>query len=384
MKIAILSFTSSENNYGQMLQCYALQTYLRNKGHDAFHVRYIPHAGGRSSVRSAADLAKYLRTYFDWQLVVNYLRKRRYPLDDGRREFASFRENSLRLYDTVYRSIDDLVTSPPEAEAYVAGSDQIWGASLGDPNTAGWYLRFGRATARRVSYAASIGRSLGEGELPVFKRYISELDAVGVREASAVGICERCGIEARLNVDPTLLLSAEDYGALAGGAAAGSIPQKPYLFVYVLNVLYPRDIYWDVFARYADDTGLEVAPVYSSGYFSAYPIIPEREALLPTVPGWLDLLRNARGVVTTSFHGVVFSILFHRPFLVVLLRGKRAGGNDRVCTLLENVGLSVRAFDPQRGVAEQMEAPIDWADVDARLSEMRGSSADYLIDSLIS
>ena len=154
--------------------------------------------------------------------------------------------------------------------------------------------------------------------------------------------------------------------------------------MYVLNVLYPRDMYWDKFERYVSEMELEVAPVYSSGYFSAYPIIPKREALLPTVPGWLNLLRGAQCVVTTSFHGVVFSIMFHRPFLVVLLRGKRAGGNDRVRTLLEATGLSDRIFDPRFGVAEQMGAPIDWAAVDERLSAMRESSADYLIDSLIS
>lgn len=383
MKIGILSFISSENNYGQMLQCYALQTYLRNQGHDAFHVPYMPQGGGRSSVRSAVDLANYLRTYFDWQLVVNYLRKLRYCSNDSMRSFSSFRSQFLHLYGIEYRSIDDLVAEPPVADAYIAGSDQIWGASLNDSNAAGWYLRFGDTSVRRVSYAASIGRKLEKEELPVFKRYITGLDAVGVRETGAVALCGELGVDARLNVDPTLLLSDKDYDVLAD-ASGESVPKKPYLFVYVLNVLYPRDMYWDKFERYVSEMELEVAPVYSSGYFSAYPIIPKREALLPTVPGWLNLLRGAQCVVTTSFHGVVFSIMFHRPFLVVLLRGKRAGGNDRVRTLLEATGLSDRIFDPRFGVAEQMGAPIDWAAVDERLSAMRESSADYLIDSLIS
>lgn len=381
MNIGILSFISSENNYGQMLQCYALQTYLNNQGHNAFHVPYIPQAGGRSSIRSASSLIKYLRTYFDWQLVVNYLRKLRYSLDDSKRMFSAFKSQVLDLYGVEYHSINDLLADPPEADAYIAGSDQIWGTPLNDPNAAGWYLRFGDASVHRIAYAASIGRKLEEDELPVFERYISDLDAVGVREASAAALCRDLGVEARLNVDPTLLLGAKDYNALAD-VSEEPIPDKPYLFVYVLNVLYPRDMSWNKFECYASDAGLAVASVYSSGYFSAYPIIPNQEALLPAVPGWLNLLRNAQSVVTTSFHGVVFSIMFHRPFLVVLLRGKRSGGNDRVRTLLESVGLNSRIFDSQRGAAEQMEAPIDWEDVDKRLSKMRQSSADFLMNSL--
>ena len=382
MRIGILSFTSSENNYGQALQCYALQTYLRNQGHDAFHVSYVPQAGGRSSVRSVVDVAKYLKTYFDWQLVVNYLRKLRYKPDEKRRGFSSFRSKFLHFYRTEYCSIDDLTADPPEADAFIAGSDQIWGTSLSDPNAAGWYLRFGDESVRRVSYAASIGRKLDEGELSVFRHYVSDLDAVGVREESATALCRELGIDARLNVDPTLLLKTEDYDVLAN-VSTEQLPEKPYLFVYVLNVLYSRDMYWSQFERYVSDAELRVAPVYSSGYFSAYPIIPKWETFMPTVPGWLNLLRNAQGVVTTSFHGVVFSIMFHRPFLVVLLRGKRSGGNDRVRTLLESAGLTDRIFNPQREVAEQMEAPIDWGDVENRLSNMRRSSADFLMNSLI-
>lgn len=383
MRIGILSFTSSDNNYGQLLQCYALQTYLRKLGHEAEHVRFTPTSSKREQLSSLEGISRYLRRNMNWRFVVNASRKLRMSgAGDADRAFERFRGEVLHTNRFQYASIDDLRRNPPVEDVYLAGSDQIWGSDLSNPDTAGWYLDFGGPEVRRVSYAASIGRSLTADELPLFADQLKRFDALSVRERGAKEACVACGFDAEVVVDPTLLLDAEDYRSLAGDGEPPRTPARPYLFAYILNVLYPNDIHWQAFKEYAEVRGLQVAPVYSSGYYTAYPIIRGIEPLYPTIPEWVGLLERSECVVTPSFHGVVFSILFRRPFLALPLPGSKGKGNDRIETLLSALGLEERIFDPSQEVARQMDAPIDWAAVGERLDALRKSSKDYLARAL--
>lgn len=377
MKIGILSFTSSTNNYGQLLQCYGLETYLRKLGHEAYHVRYAPEKSKLERMRIPAQRAEMLKSYLNWRSAVNAFRKLRFRQNDDKREFDSFRSNSLVLSSQRYRSIEELRATPPVADAYIAGSDQIWGSPLSDEDTSGWFLKFGSPTTKRISYAASIGRQIKEEDVPRFRECLTDFDSISVRERGAQEVCQRCGYSAKVVLDPTLLLEADDYQQLIDDAGI-VVKSDKYIFAYILNILYARDIHWSQFEKYVSQNGYDVVPVYSSGYYSAYPIIRNRSAYSPTIPEWLKLIKESEGVVTTSFHGVVFSVLFRRPFIALPLSDSRGKGNDRVTTLLESIGLNARIYNQNMTVSEQMNAPIDWTSAHRKLSVLRNESRMFL------
>ena len=354
---------------------------MRQLGHVASHVQYIPAPAHGIIATVAAHPTKALFKLCDYRYLIDKfrtLKRREYP----DRHFDAFRDNNLCLYPSAYSSIDELKSEPPDAEAYIVGSDQVWGFPFDDHNTEGWFLNFGSKDTRRISYAASIGRTLTEKEIPAFARLISKLDYISVREKSAKDLCARCGIESEVVLDPTLLLKAADYEKLIKNERTIN-PAESYIFAYILNVAFAKDLQWGQIRAYAESKQLPVVPVYSSGYYSQYPIIPNVPAMYPSIPQWLSLVRNAQSVVTSSFHGTVLSILFERPFLSILLpqsRGNRGG--DRIETLLRSLGIEDRIFNPKLSFMKQMEAPIDWNLVRERLEVLRGQSLDFIRNSL--
>lgn len=380
MKTAIFSFTSSQDNYGQLLQCYALEKALEKLGCEAFHVQYLHYLRNGANTQIGQKIKGILRRP-DYRYLVDLSRKVRSRFaETPDRGFNKFRENSLNIYPTPYYSIQELKSDPPVADVYIAGSDQIWGMDYENEDTEGWFLGFGPKDVNRISYAASIGRKLSREELPQFKKWISNLNEISVRERGAQDECRTCDIEAQVVLDPTLLLDASDYSDLTGSAQVNNT--EPYMFAYILNILFAEDIHWNRFDKYALKSNLNVLPVYSSGYYSAFPIIKGRKPVYPTIPEWISYISKASCVITTSFHGVVFSILFETPFIALPLAKGHGKGNDRIPTLLRSLGLDSRLYNNRMSIEEQMEAPIDWKSVRERLAVLRTSSVKFLSDSL--
>lgn len=184
--------------------------------------------------------------------------------------------------------------------------------------------------------------------------------------------------DAKVVADPTLLLDYRDYLDLKTGIEKD---RENYLFAYILNVRSKEDTSWNEIARYVDGSRLSVRAVYSSGCYQARPLIPNIEPELSTVQEWLAAIRDARCVITTSFHGVVFCVLFHTPFVVFSLAGRRRA-NDRLIALLSHLGLSERLYAPSEPFSRQMNKPIDWDRVDKRLSSLGWASKKFLSQAL--
>lgn len=378
MKIGVVTYWESDDNYGQQLQCFALQTFLRLRGHDVFLIKYAPKKNTHTS--SLKKFIKYFACLFNPTLRKAHtlwkneqLLKEKNKKLNKQRLFESFRFTYIKSTDIVYQSIDELRSNPPEADVYITGSDQVWNNPLSDPNTAGWFLDFG-TTQRKISYAASMGRNLNAVEMSSFSELLKKFYAVGVRELTLCDLCRQCGYEnAELVLDPTLLLKSDSYPI---ENKVGT--EEPYMFVYVLNVCTSQELYWDSLDFFVKQNSLKVNVVGSSGYFQARNIIPDVNNICATIPQWLGFIRNARCVVTTSFHGIVFSVLMHRPFLAILLTNRYSKGNNRIIDFLMRIGLSERIFDPKIPVEKQMNAPIDWSVVDHKIEDLRMSSFDFL------
>ena len=385
MKIGIITYWNSLDNYGQQLQCYALQTLLNRWGHDAYLIRYAP----RKEIKKAPLFRKLINTFKTPSRIINRLPietrgKKMERLEKQLRQinlqinpergFEQFRLDNLNMTERVYYTYDELFENPPFADVYITGSDQVWHDSLKMKTTQGWFLQFGAVDTKRISYAASMGRELSSDEESFFISYLKKFDAISVRELSTVSTCKRFGFDAQVCVDPTMLLNSDCYLKISQEVSA----KEPYAFLYYLNVKSEDELYWLQISKYLKEEGLDLISVTASGYYQGRDLIKDHNNLLATIPEWLGAINGAQCVFTTSFHGTVFSILMHKPFLTIGLRGKYAHSNFRMEQLLEALGIPERMLTLNKSIRQQMENPIDWINVDARLEEMRRTSLDFL------
>lgn len=379
MKIGIVTYWTSPNNYGQILQCFALQEYLRGCGHYPFLIKYSPKERIISRIVRNLSVEKILYLFSKQRATDKRLAKveqNNYLTAD--RKFSEFRNSYLNQTEDTYISLKQLRANYPQADMYICGSDQVWGMQLHNEKVAAFYLAFGDKNIKRVAYAASMGGyvPLG-GELDTFRSYLDNFDAISLREESTAEFCQSIGyLESKVTLDPTLLLPCEKYLELCKNEVLDI--NRPFVFAYVLNVQTKEDIYWGSIESYLNNKGLDIKIVYASGYMPARELVSGLKSLQATIPQWLLGINESESVITTSFHGVVFCIKLHKQFLAIMLQGEHSKGNDRIISLLAKLGLSDRIFNPEISVEEQMTQPIDWDEVDAKITMLQQDSIEFL------
>ena len=269
----------------------------------------------------------------------------------------------------VFRSLSELESDCPMADIYIAGSDQVWNTYGENYVTVSeqiksYLLSFAPDSARKVSCAASFGkRSLNAEFESLFKKALSKFDFISCREKSGVEICKGLGFEnAVLQQDPTMILSSDEYKKIASKSL---VPKKPYILLYLLGN--DTDFSTRRLKQFAKLKNLEVVyvPANEAQKINFY------KKTFPTVEEWLGLYENASAVVTNSFHGTVFSLIFNKPFLSVHQTGKFEGQNVRIDSLLEDFGLKNRIFS---GDFEKLFSSVDFEKVNKRLEEIRKCS----------
>lgn len=385
MRIGIVTYWSSSDNYGQQLQCFALQKYLIGLGHDAYLIKYMP--------TSHIPLWRRIARSIKYRLLVSFQQKEkdkrlkliceRNKLLNCRRGFKEFRDKYIKSTEIVYRNIKELRNNPPAADIYICGSDQVWNNSLSDPDTAGWFLDFGKPTVKRVSYAASIGRDIDSCEINRFTKYLKNFNAISVREQKAYALCHQLGFDKSIiAIDPTLLLNSSDYDLIEIDSNGTNVAGKPYVFIYTLNIRTAEEIYWDDFHKIIAKDGLLIRSVSSSGYLPAQDLLPGVQNEQASIPEWLSLIKHSEYVITTSFHGVVFCLLYHKPFYAVLLQNEYSKGNDRITSLLESLHLANLIVSNSESLKQINFENIDWIDVDAMIALLRQKSTHFIDDIL--
>lgn len=381
MRIGIVTYWSSSDNYGQQLQCFALQKYLIGLGHDAYLIKYMP--------TSHIPLWRRIARFVKYRLLVSSEQKEkdkklkliceRNKLLNCRRGFKEFRDKYIKSTEIVYRNIKELRNNPPAADIYICGSDQVWNNSLKDPDTAGWFLDFGKPTVKRVSYAASIGRDIDSSEINRFTKYLKNFNAISVREQKAYALCHQLGFDKSIiAIDPTLLLNSSAYNSIEIDSNGIDVAGKPYVFIYILNIRTAEEIYWDDFQKIIAKDGLLIRSVSSSGYLPAQDLLPGIQNEQATIPEWLSLIKHSEYVITTSFHGVVFCLLYHKPFYAVLLNNEYSKGNDRIISLLESLDLSFLIISNKESLTQAGFDRIDWVEVDEKIVLLRKKSVHFI------
>lgn len=359
MKIGIVT-QPLLRNYGGVLQNFALQHTLRKLGHEPITFNYIPMMSRGRFVK--VWIRNFIYNLFHATkrpLPQNRIRIERHP------HFARFINDHIAVTEQIERYSSKLV-SKYRLDAVLAGSDQVWRPCYNRKVLTNMFLDFvkGVGDVKRVAYAASFGVDYWEYK-PRKARKCSSLartmDAVSVRENSGVALCrDNLSVEAIEVLDPTLLLDAEDYKQLCD-----SIPcsEERYIAAYILDATPEKVAFVE---REAVRRGLSYR-IYGAG-----------NDVELTVEEWLATLRDAEYIVTDSFHGSIFSIIFRKEFSVIINRDR---GASRFVSLLGKFNLLNRTIiDAKRG--EVLTEPIDWQTVDVSLQSWRERSVKFLKQAL--
>lgn len=324
MKIGIITFHQADN-YGAVLQAYALQEAIREQGKDAFVLDYNNKIIG-SKDYSFQNFIKNPLTYLVG--VFNSF----FQVKVRNIKFNIFRKRYLRIRPF---PVDMKVS---DYDCIVLGSDQIWNPTLtGGIDPVYWGSREIFKGKRVVTYAASSGKIelFANYSNSVMREYLSNISSITVRENRLKDyLLDRFCIQSDTVVDPTLLHDVEFYERLASNK--------------LLN--YPYVLYYNVEGNpYALGLAKMVAKQKKAkliclGNSSIIQSIknPTVKYINATIPEMLSLIKNAEAVVALSFHGTIFSILFHKEFYSV-----RGGNMARVEDILKRTHLMDRIIDSE-------------------------------------
>ena len=223
---------------------------------------------------------------------------------------------------------------------------------------------------KRVAYAASFGTDTPEytdEQICQCGKLLKSFDAVSVRENSGKGVIDRFGWSAQnlqSVLDPTMLLTAADYSKVLPKTPCGSLHK---IFYYVLDETEGVENFLGELASF-----LRLGLCGISN-------IQKGNGVLASIEDWLTNIRDAEFIVTDSFHGMVFSIIFHKPFVVCVNSNR---GADRFSSLLSELNLSDRIIVSGSDMKKLASGDINWLEVDNRLDELRNHSFNFLKQAL--
>lgn len=365
MHIGIITFWTSKDNYGQLLQCYALQTYLKKLGHTPFLIRYQnnPTIEAKFKFYKLFVYLRNLPSYIRWFVKEKNIKRNRskYEIKENHndRQFARFIDEHISYTEQIYTE-EEINKNPPLADAYICGSDQIWGGDKA------YYLNFAPQDKPRIAYAPSLGglMSFAPEYEEQLKSLLQQFQFIGMREKTGMEVCHRLGRKDAVHViDPTLLLTREDYDIVR----IATKHDRPYLLMYILGN--PMACSVEEIFEYAKSRNLEVKYV-TSGH------LDNHEHIYAQVGEWIDLIANADMVITNSFHGTVFSLIYHTPFITIPLNKGYERMNTRVEELLTEGGLTSQLY---KGSLAQCNVNPDFNQFDAYRKFQERFSYDCLV-----
>lgn len=361
-KIGILTFHWADN-HGAMLQAFGLKTWLARQMYDPFIINYgpaqlrgrdwlVPYAPFKSLKRrlrfAVRGFVRNIRTGGEW-----FLQKR---------NMRQFRERFLTADRKILRRLRSL--SDIDADAVVVGSDQIWNPDITFGLLPAYFGAFGNEGVKKtVAYGASLGsHSLPEKYEAEFSGLLDAVDCISVREKGTAGyIKNRFHRNAVDVMDPVFLLDPRDWLAIESRPA-----QSDYIFYHEAE---PNEDLRRIACGLAEEKGLQVIAL---AYRALKAPLPFHMVYSAGPAQFLGYIHGAKYVLTNSFHAVAFSLIFHKPFLVY--NHKAVGA--RIEDLLLSMGVSERIA--ARNDIPDIDAEIDWAQLERRILDKRKQSEDFL------
>jgi len=323
MKINILT-QSLFTNYGGILQNYALQTVLRRMGHEPLTVNIPARNPGKKvvwkdSLKALINLARKLRGEYNSPFLSPYKWScKEHELSFPQREFIAKYINKVDCTPPFTQQVAELYP----ADAWIVGSDQVWRPWC-SPYLENCFLDFVGDGCRKIVYAASFGIDRWEisPEMTLrLKPLAHRLDAISVRESSGVELCQKyLGVQAQHLLDPTMLLTADDYLSLT---AETDHPKGKYIATYIID--------------YNKSNAQTVKSISREMGLPLQPVGRMHRTRFDSIEQWLSTIAHAECVITDSFHGTVFSTIFRRPVKILT---NNVRGNARLASLLDTIKL---------------------------------------------
>lgn len=371
MKIGILTHPLG-TNYGGLLQNFALQKVLVDLGHSPVTLDYIHHDSTKVKIFSVAK--RLVRNLAGEKVPV-----RVWPTGREAKTISQYTDIFIKSHINTTRQVDFSELSKLKDEhfdALVVGSDQVWRGDRGHIERY-FFGDFTDVAVPKIAYAASMGVdfwSFSDADTQRCKELVKGFRAISVREDSAAKLCkEHLGIDALCVLDPTLMVDKKTYEALTDSIPACG---KHQMMVYILDKSREK---METVEKAADYLGLEPHTVMADAHF--YEVGPKHlnRCVFPPVESWIAGFRDTQFVVTDSFHGMVFSVIFNKPF-VVIANNRR--GRSRFLSFLGLLGLQDRLVDKWDEARRILNIPIDYNAVNQVVRQNQASSLEFLKENL--
>ena len=429
--IGILTSCGATDNYGSILQSYALQRYLRDNYKD-FEIKvFYAHPTIDITIKSSDksfNISEWLKSIErPLRITINayILRRKKYRerirnqkmemikeamrevLNESQigkrfsnetriatlnqqRNFLSFIKEYIAIHSDFLQDFKGF-GKEYEADCYIVGSDQVWGGILSYGQTYGadfYTLEFlpPNHKSKKISYAASLGKAEfgSEGEKAYFKKALAKFDAISVRESCNIKTLNEIGFKAECVPDPTQLLTKSDYDKLIDSsiekgefdlAKSDNKVRKESVFVYMLGNETSMDK--DSVMAFLESQN---SVIYTNSNVDFSCAWDYKSDFAPTPQEWIACVRDCKLMITNSFHGCAFAITMNTPFVALKLGGAQVWGamNTRFYQLFELFGLQNRLVDNLADLQTQMNEPIEWDKVNLKLKSWRNIGVEFL------
>lgn len=349
MNIGILTLPFN-NNYGGLLQAYALQEYLRNQGHNVWIIKHRQVPENRTIIRRLKDVVREV-------LFLNYKKKK------FSKNMRLFENNYLRMTSEIkLKKRYNCLKSKYKLDAIVVGSDQVWRKDYTKEDYLDYFLDFATNwNVKKIAFSASFGIdkwTFNSNETKKISYLLKKFDFVSVREVDAIDLCKNhLHVDACNFLDPTLLHSAKFYNQIANNNKLdGGVS-------YILDEDILKN---DIILQIQEKLNIKITPV------------GQKNGVYDSVQDWLGAFANADFIVTDSFHGVVFSIIYRKNFVAIINKER---GAARFNSLIETFGLEEQFITSVKEL-NQISWKIDYSNIDSLL-KMHVNEMNRLIDEFI-
>lgn len=362
MRIGVLTYHRA-HNYGAMLQAYALLSFLRNHGYHAELIDYWPitHKNQYALIKPIVGNGILSKIKCIIATTITFIRRYMRIC-----KFEKFSQKYLNINSTIQYPMPNW--GYLQYDCVIVGSDQIWRNHESDGKHIGfdpvYFCQHIPKNIRCISYAASMGIiQLNKEDKDILKNYLNRFSRILVRENSLKEAIDELGFDSAIVVDPTLLLSKDEWNKF--------LPNKRFHTTkYVLYYELVKSKEALVFAKHkAEELGCKLLIMDAT-----IPLMPQRRHISYASPiEFLHAIRDAEFVIATSFHGTAFSVIFEKQFITIGLN-KNA---DRVQTMLHQLDIEEHYQEHPQNVMD-----IDYAQVKIRFSKLVANSMHLLLTSI--
>lgn len=365
-KAGIITYWQTKDNYGSILQNYALQKVLAKYDIESETLYFRP------DPQDTINKVKNKNPIIICIKLFNYVIRKGYisycNLKNKRRNFKFFINSNIKTSPQIYCS--ELEKYCSNFDLCLVGSDQIWNTSnipsnkIQLENSRALFLGFAPKNSRKIACAVSFGKdNFNPNLLNHVSDLIHQFDFISVREHSGIDICKKMGVKnVFFQPDPTLLLSADSYRSLV------KIPteEQKFVLLYLLN----NDTDFDIskLKKWAKNKKLKL--IYINGNTETIKINLQKK-VYPTIAEWISLIDNAEYIFTNSFHGTIFSIIMNKKFMTITQKGKFEEENTRFNNLLQLFNLQHRIFN---GNYDNVNNSIDYTLINMKIEEIQRNS----------